>query len=199
MTTSGSICFNFAMLMKKVFFLIFPLLSAAVSCVNHDTGMHSYQHNFDSLMDTLLPYFANLHDSIPEERRFDTVYAEFMKVHKSERLYKWLGYKEQPDGYAYFLITRLEPSMKNDKFSAICGRFKRDANGNFSGNDYEELFWTWKMREDEMSEKALKLFSMAIEGQDLSRYTPEVSDGEWIEFPGNGVTYDKSLKTWVKK
>lgn len=185
--------------MKSNFLLPIVMLALLVSCGDRQSGMETYPHNFSGLMDTLLPYFADLHDSIPEERRFDTLYREFMQVHKSERLYKWLAYTEKPDGYMYFLISRLEPSMKNDKFAAICGRFKRDAEGRFTGMDYEELFWTWKMREKEMRVKSLKLFGMASEGKDLSAYTPERSEEEWIEFPGNGVVYHKSSKSWIKK
>lgn len=156
----------------------------------------SYAHNFDGILDTLLPNFAKLHDSIPKQARFSPLYRPFMKLHKSEREYQWLHYTEARDGYAYFMISRKEPSMQNDKFSAVCGRFKRDVSGRIDQAAYEELFWTWKMKKEPLEKKAGILFKAMLETGTVEKYMPENSSEEWVEFPGNGVVYDKGTQSW---
>jgi hypothetical protein len=65
----------------------------------------------NALMDTLLPYFAKLHDSIQESGRFDTQNKEYYAQHAADRRYKWLKYYVGDSGYCYFIISRLEPSV----------------------------------------------------------------------------------------
>lgn len=155
-----------------------------------------FSHNFEGMLDTLLPNFAKLHDSIPQQARFSPVYRPFMNQHKQEREYRWMHYTETRDAYAYFMICRKEPSLKNDKFAAVCGRFKRDASGRIDQSAYEELFWTWKMKEDQLLHKGSILFKAMVENGTIEKYLPENSREEWVEFPGNGVVYDRNAKAW---
>ncbi|MEZ4805755.1 MAG: hypothetical protein R2852_09800 [Bacteroidia bacterium] len=175
------------------------VILTVVSCQNksQEIGLSKYSVNFNGVLDTILPHFAKLHDSIPESAKFAARYSEYMQVHKEERQYEWMNYSEQNDGYSYFLISRSEPSIRKDKFSAICGRFKRQDNGKIDSASYEELFWTWKMKKEELSKKANHLFKTVISQGNVNEFTPEHSDGEWVEFPGNGVVYDKAQQKWV--
>lgn len=175
------------------------VILTVVSCQNNSQkiGLSEYSVNFNGVLDTILPHFAKLHDSIPESAKFSKRYSDFMQVHKSERQYEWLNYSEQKDGYSYFLISRNEPSIRKDKFSAICGRFKRQNDGSIDSASYEELFWTWKMKKDELAKKADHLFKTVISDGNVDEYTPEHSEGEWVEFPGNGVVYNKEHQKWI--
>jgi hypothetical protein len=191
---------SFASNMKKMKISVLSIvILTVVSCQNNSQkiGLSKYSINFDGVLDTILPHFAKLHDSMPESAKFSKRYSEYMQVHKSERHYEWMNYSEQKDGYSYFLISRNEPSIRKDKYSAICGRFKRQNNGSIDSASYEELFWTWKMKKDDLTKKSELLFKTVIDVGNVAAYTPGNSDGEWVEFPGNGVVYDKERQKWI--
>jgi hypothetical protein len=191
---------NFAaiyMTKKIIQFLIVILVLNA--CTEQQAyKLSDYHVDYDGLMDTILPFVASLHDSIPSSQRFLEKNKAYMQVHKKERRYEWMNYTEK-DGYSYFMISRLQPSIKKDKYIAICGKFKRDKGGHFDSASYEELFWTWKMKKDSLLIKSPTLFKTVVEGGDLSPYMPEKSAGFWIEFPSATVSYDKSTKSWEAK
>jgi len=169
------------------------------SCSQKDSyPLSAYTIDYDGVLDTIMPHFAGLHDSITGAQRFLPKNKAYMKVHKQERQYEWLHYTEK-EGYAYFMISRLQPSIKRDKYSAICGRFQRDKNGAIDSASYEELFWTWKMKKDSLFVKSAKLFKTVVETGDISQYTPEKSAGYWVEFPSRYVYYDKPSQTWKAK
>jgi hypothetical protein len=144
--------------------LAITLIVALYSCnTEHQYSLSDYNVNYDGLLDTILPHFSKLHDSIPENQRFLKKNLHYMMVHKVERQYQWMHYAEAGDGYSYFMVSRLEPSIKNDKYASICGRFKRDGKGAFDSASYEELFWTWKMKMPELKNKSLILFTSMVE------------------------------------
>ena len=177
--------------------LVFLFFACNSSKSNHD--LSNYKVNYEGVLDTIIPHFAKNHDTIPSAYKFSPKYKFYYDQQKQDRNYKWLNYTEAKDGYSYFLIQRDEPSLKRDKFIAICGRFKRKQDGRIDSVSYEEIFWTWKMKIEQLNQKAQVLFDMAVEGKSLADYTPEKSKDEWIEFPGNGVFYDKLSQTWKTK
>ncbi len=181
--------------MKKSGFA-FLCLTLCYACTDKSNyPLSDYRIDYDGVLDTILPYFASLHDSIPADQRFLLKNRHYMMVHKIERLYEWMHYTEK-DGYSYFMVSRVQPSLKKDKFLSICGRFKRDKNGRIDSASFEELFWTWKMKKDSLLIKSDTLFSAMVETGDIERYTPEKSNGYWIEFPSRFVYYDKATQSW---
>lgn len=159
-------------------------------------GINKDSNEIKASIDTLLPFFTKLHDSIPDAKRFDTTYRYAIELHKKEREVKTLYYGKGTDGQYYFMITRLEPSIKRDKYLAICGRFKRNASGNIDTSSYEELFWTWKMRKAQLYPRAARLFLDAAAGLDLKKYYPQYSKDEYIMFPDERVSYNQKAKQW---
>lgn len=155
-----------------------------------------YKLDSGALIDTLLPFFAKLHDSIPFAKRFDTVYRHFMNVHKVERDYKLLYFTKAKDGYNYIMISRLEPSIKSDKYSSLCARYKNNINGAIDTSSFEEVFWTWKMKWPELMKKSALLFRTLIEKGSVEAYLPENSEEEYIMFPDVNSHYDVIDKTW---
>jgi hypothetical protein len=100
------------------------------------------------------------------------------------------------DGFYYFLVSRTESAIKKQKFSSVCGRFKRFSDGSIDTSSYSELFWTWKLEKDELTKKSGILFNTLLKEGSIEKYTPERSEGYWVEFPGNGVTYNARSKKW---
>ena len=183
---------NYKIILCAVGVLFFTACNSSES----NYALSAYKNNFDGLMDTILPYLAKGHDTIPKSSRFEAQFKHYYDQQKVERNYQWMHYFEAKDSYSYFAIQRDEPSMKRDKFLAICGRFKRNNLGSVDTSTYEELFWTWKMKAEDLKPKVLELFSKVVKGESLDAYTPEKSKGEWIEFPGNGVSYHQKSKSW---
>jgi hypothetical protein len=155
--------------------------------------------NFEAVLDTVLPFFAKLHDSIPSAKKFDPVYKEALKVHVKERQVKGLYFTRLENGTEVYMISRLEPSMNKDKFSALCFTVKRNASGALDLNSYKEEFWTWKLKQPELMRKSAKLYREFVEGKDLSSYYPQNSKGYFIMFPDERVSYDVKTKKWASK
>ncbi|MDI1233616.1 MAG: hypothetical protein PSX81_04990 [bacterium] len=184
--------------MKKIIITL-SIIVILYSCnKNSNYALANYSINYDGLLDTILPHFSKLHDSIPESQRFLPKNKHFMMVHKVERQYQWQHYTESKNGYCYFMVSRLEPSIKADKYASICGRFKRNSVGAIDSSSYEELFWTWKMKMPELKEKSLVLFTSIVETGNVDAYLPEVNEN-WVMFPDKNVSYDKSTQTWKSK
>ncbi|MES2618261.1 MAG: hypothetical protein V4613_10300 [Bacteroidota bacterium] len=184
----------------KQLLVIAMIVLMGVGCKDNKTyQLTDYPVNYDGLLDTILPHFSKLHDSIPENQRFLPKNKGYMAVHKKERVYEWRHYTQAADGYSYFMVSRLEPSIKRDKYTSICGRFKRTATGAMDSASYEELFWTWKMKMPDLKEKSYILFKQIVEKGEVKQYLPEVSKGEWIMFPDKNVWYDKATQTWQSK
>jgi hypothetical protein len=177
--------------------LVFLFIACNSSKSKHD--LSNYKVNYSGVMDTIIPHFAKKHDTIPAALKFSPKFKWYYDLQIQERNYQWMNYTEAKDGYSYFLIKRDEPSIKRDKFIAICGRFKRSQDGRIDSASYEEIFWTWKMKVEQLNEKAQLLFDKAVDGKSLADYTPEKSKDEWIEFPGNGAYYNKASQTWETK
>jgi hypothetical protein len=176
---------------KIIAFLIFlPMLLACSDKKAYK--LSAYQKEYDGLLDTLMPFLTGMRDSLPVQQ---TQNREKLMQHKLEREYEWMHYAEKGD-YAYFMVSRLEPSIKKDKYAAVCGRFRKDGRGSVDLTSYEELFWTWKMKKDSLQPKADHLFSTVVETGSIEAYMPEKSEGFWIEFPSRHVYYDKQAKSW---
>lgn len=116
---------------------------------------------------------------LKEEKRIELVY--FVKKHT--------------DDFSYALTYRVMPSIKLKK-AATAIRFKTDVNGEIT--HYEEVFRTWKMEEKELKTKGDKLFTLLLEGKDLTPfYNQNSGTEEWIEFPDEYVRFDIQKRTWV--
>lgn len=184
--------------MKK---LVFTMLCLGIlSCQNHERiYTKNYKLDFDKLMLQIVPFIAKLHDSIAEKNRLNIENIEFIKTHIEERQYKWLNFYEDSLKTYYFQISRLEPSIKNDKFSAICGSFKLSDNQTIDKKSFKEIYWTWKMRENDLAKKSEILFKEAINQQSLDAYQYPKASEDWIEFPSDKVIYNTESQSWITK
>lgn len=152
--------------------------------------------NSNLFLDSLMPFIAKRHDSMPFERRFDLVFKPHFDLQKTEKDYRILYSGYGKDGFNYIMLRRLEPSVKNDKYAVLCARFKRIASGLMDTSSFEELYWTWKMPLNELHPKAAKLFKMTMEQKDLKPYMPGKENDLYIMFPDGNATYDQKNKVW---
>lgn len=125
------------------------------------------------------------------ESRFDEAYNTSVKKTYLDK------YFVAEDGYVYFEVRKLAPSLKV-KFNATGGRLKFDSSGNIA--DYSEIYRTWKMEAEELATQTETLFPEMVMGKDLSPYYTDNAGGKLIiEFPDKNVEYNSDLRRWVTK
>lgn len=174
-------------------FLMLALLSA---CSDNEMYLPEKYLNQDQQKQTLikiLPYCAKFQKKVSWEQRFspemDTFYLDEVKHYKMQHYYI-----SDKDGYHYFMLNRVAPSVHKKRVS-IAGRYKLDPSGKIT--EYEESFWTFKMKEEELSDKGKVLFEKYVAGNDLSEFYPgKKGEEEWIEFPDANCFYDKKEHRW---
>jgi len=95
----------------------------------------------------------------------------------------------------YFSVSRIAPSIHIRKVS-VGGYIVRDENREIV--EYVEVFRTWKMPVDELSNKTAVLFELLVNGKDMSKYMPDNAYGhEYIEFPNATTYFDSDKRLWV--
>jgi len=95
----------------------------------------------------------------------------------------------------YFLISRRAPSLY-DRRVATGGYVVFAEDG--KGEDYEEVFRTWKMDPDTLVRRGLLLFDKMVDGEDLRPYeTRNSGNTDFIEFPDAQTWYDKKSRSWI--
>ena len=152
--------------MKYLFYV--SILLGCIAC----QPAQNFRQNLPStqLLDSLMPFMAKRPDSSASVSRFDTCFKSYYLQQKQEKQYQFTHAFKAKNGYEYLMVKRLEPSLKHNKFSAVCVRFKRLSSGQLDLKSYEELFWTWKMLPEQLLEKSDVLFTHNI--------------GSWGEFYG---------------
>lgn len=178
----------------RYLFVLSVILSAACGNSASETALGKAG---PGLLDSLLPYVAKRHDSIPDSAKFAVRYKPYMDAHRQERQYRITHFSESAEKGVFLIIRRLEPSINKDKYASICVHFNRNKQGAVDTASFREVFRTWKMKADALDVKTDLLFEKTLKGADLGGYYPENSHEEWIEFPGNGVFYDTGLKQWT--
>ena len=163
------------------------------SSINDNPSDYFTNEQSNELLMKLIPYSAKLSKGYDFTRRFDTAldsfYVQEIKKYKLERYFI-----SEKDSTHYFLISREAPSLF-EKRIAIAGKYKQSDKGAII--NYEEAFWTFKMKLPELEEKGKILFHEYISGNDLSKYLPGKSNEEWIEFPDNYSYYNKTEQRWI--
>lgn len=179
-------------IIQTVLFLAILLLAACTTNRDYEVSTHLSSPEQEAFKKSIIRYVAPLPEKANEKNRFDVKFdAHYDRQTDRVRLDK---YFPSPDGYVYFEVSRIAPSFKV-KRAATAGRIKYDAAGEIE--EYEEVYRTWKMEEEELSKKTELLFDTFVTGKDLTLYLTANSEEEYIEFPDNQVKYDKELRSWV--
>jgi hypothetical protein len=172
--------------------LVFMVMDCSKSSV-YEARFQLTPSEQEEILYTTIRYLGHLpkkgsHENKFEER-FDHYYAQLAKDYILE------AYHKEPEGYEYFLVSRIAPSLKVKKV-ATGVKMKRNDLGELEY--YEEVFRTWRMEEAELKEKSLMLFSKMVHGADLDPYYSQNSGKEeYIEFPDGFVVYDVGERKWV--
>jgi hypothetical protein len=74
-------------------------------------------------------------------------------------------------------------------------KLNRDAQGEIS--EYEEIYRTWKMGQEDLAKKTATYFDHMVKGKDLSPfYTENIGNTENIEFPDAQTSFNKESRQW---
>ncbi len=126
------------------------------------------------------------------ENRFDPQFDDYYRG-ESKKIYPKFVHFDRKSKRTYFVVTHIAPSI-HEKYVALGGYYISGENG---FDEYEEVFRTWKFTEDKLLPKAEMLFRKMIKGADLSRFYPEVTGDQYIQFPNADTYFDKDQRRWV--
>lgn len=182
--------------MKLISLLTIALFT--ISCQSSpDYKPHSYLDPVekDQVLQQIIRYAGKLpekvSDSLKFNNKYDTYYQELASKHQLTHYYV------SDNGEHFFMLQRQAPSLQK-KYVAIGGRMRISESD--SVIEYEEVFRTWKMIYDTLSQRGALLFDKMVKGESLEPYLTKNSNGiEYIEFPDDYVYYDKVSRSWKSK
>lgn len=181
-------------LLRTSLILLLSLLAAVACNKSANDGLdHSLtEKESQQLLRKLIPYSAKLPEGLHYTTRFDSKLDPFYSKEVTRYKLEYY-YLSTTDSFNYFLISRPASSLY-EKRVGIAGKFKIDEKGAII--NYEESFWTFKMKPGELEKKFSTLFRDYIEGKDLSKYQSQNIKEEWIEFPDQNYFYDRKEQKW---
>lgn len=176
------------------FFVLILFVTGCFTDKNYDASRYLSALEQHQFIQNIIFYIGDLPKNANHQSKFDQKYNDhYVKQLGRFRLDK---YFKANDGYIYFEVSRLAPSFKIKRV-ATGGRLKYDSKNTII--EYEELYRTWKMVDNELELKTAVLFQKMINREDLSPYYTANSSEEYIEFPDDMVSFNKDLRCWVSK
>jgi hypothetical protein len=182
----------------KIYILLFALLLAGLVACNSNKEVDLSPEQYwsleqqDSVMFRILPYLAKLPRKATHETKFEPQFQEYYNGLLPE--FKFRALSPAKDDAFYFLMDRPAPSLYGKRI-AVAGKVKVDMES-YEVMDYEEVFWTFKLKEPILTERAMLLFRMLLAGESLEAYLPMNSEQEFIEFPDKHNAYNKAARKW---
>jgi hypothetical protein len=142
----------------------------------------------------IVRYFEEMPKNTNQDSKWDTIHNSYysQKANQAE-LY---NYYKSDDGFIYFAIAKIAPSLKLKKVATI-GKLKIEKD---SIVYYEEICRTWKMEIPELKNKTKTIFDKVANNKSVTEYYTENSQPEfWIEFPDKMTYYDNKERSWKTK
>jgi hypothetical protein len=140
----------------------------------------------------LVRYFEGLPKKATHQTKFDSIFDDYYKS-KAEQSNLLYYFKDDSNG-VYFAIAKIAPSVSVKKVTTI-GKVSFDTNNEIVY--YEEICRTWKMPEEELTEKSRLIFLDVINDKDISKYYTKNSQPElFIEFPDDFTYFESKERTW---
>ena len=135
-----------------------------------------------------------LSNNATQKTKWKTIHNDYY-AKKAESL-DLMHYYKDADGFIYFAVAKIAPSLKLKKIATI-GKLKIEKDSIIY---YEEIARTWKMEVPELTEKTKILFDKIATEKDISKYYTKNSQPEfWIEFPDDVNYYNTDLRKWDTK
>jgi hypothetical protein len=168
------------------------LVGCQPAAKNFEPSQHLSMEQLDSVKRNILPYLAKLPKRATHDTKFNPSYGTYYDGLMEQ--FQWRAIWPGGDGSYYFLIDRPAPSLYQKRI-AIAGKLSFSPDS-YEITTYEEAFWTFKMKEEELAKKATMLFDLYVDGQSLEAYLPMKSEEEYIEFPDALNRFDVESRRW---
>jgi hypothetical protein len=136
-------------------------------------------------------YSTQLAPRASHEIKFDTAFDWYYKRAAAE--YDIRAWYKAGNGDQYFLMTRQARSITPMRES-IGGKLSLDDRDSLV--EYEEIFRTWKMPEEQLNKKYPMLFDKMVKGESLEPYYSKHTGDQYIEFPDGRFHFDKTTRRW---
>jgi hypothetical protein len=163
-----------------------------VGCTGKDftPGKWISKEKQDSLLYEVVHYAAKVPPTATVQTRFESRYDPYYQSVMKD--YDIRSYYIDEAKTHYLLVTRQAKSIKPMRESiGIKMRFN-----NTQIQHYEEVFRTWKMSEELMSERYPILFKHMVEGKSLEPFYPKNKGDQYIEFPDGRFYFDTTSRRW---
>ncbi|MBK5277715.1 MAG: hypothetical protein JJE09_02515 [Bacteroidia bacterium] len=182
-------------ILKVIIILLFVgVIQSCNDKKDYDPDSHLSIKEKDKALMSIIRYLGKAPENVGMAEKFDEKYdAHYLDIASR---HQFMCYYIDDEGIHYFLISRPAPSLY-EKRVAIGGKLKLDQNGGLM--EYEEVFRTWKMLEQDLEVRGLLLFDLMVNGKDLSQYYRTNSTEEYIEFPDEHNYFDKENRRWKAK
>lgn len=181
--------------MKTYYFIIILLIT--ISCqkdIASNPTDYLSKEEISVFKSSIVRYYEGLPKNASHQTKWDNTHHDYYT--KKAAATDLLHYYKNDDGYVYFAVAKVAPSLKLKKVSTI-GKLKIEKDAIVY---YEEICRTWKMEIPELKEKTKILFDKIVNDKDVSNYYTKNSDPEfWIEFPDDQTTYNTKLREWQTK
>lgn len=169
------------------------VIAILASCNNkdYDPALYISKQEQDSLIYSVIRYSSKLPPNSNHQNKFESQFDEYYRAVAAD--YDIRAYYKDEKGTHYFLMTRPARSITPMRESIGC---KMVYGPDKEIREYEEVFRTWKMPEDQLNEKFPMLFDKMVRGESLEKYYPKNAGDQYIEFPDGRFYFDKKERKW---
>jgi hypothetical protein len=180
--------------LKVIVLLSVLIIQSCDSKKDYHPDSHLTIKEKDKVLQAIIRYMGKAPENTDVKERFEAKHNEYYLDIASR--HRFDQYYIDSEGTHFFLISRPAPSLL-EKRVAIGGSLKLNDNDELV--EYEEIFRTWKMKDEDLKVKGELLFQLMVNKKDLSSYYRVNSTEEYIEFPDEHTYYDKMDRSWKVK
>ena len=179
--------------MPRLLSLIFLISILLAGC---ESAKYSPEHYLskeatDKLITKIVRYTAKIPSNATPETKFAQQFDAYYEDVSHD--YDIRSYFVDRDSMHYVLVTRVAKSITPMR-EAIAIKFKPGKINDFDW--YEEVFRTWKMKDDILKERYPVLFDRMVNGESLEPYYPKNKGDQYIEFPDGRFFFDAQKRKW---
>jgi hypothetical protein len=143
----------------------------------------------DSLLVNMVTYIGKKPKLANWQTRHEPQHEEYYR--NLSKSFKFGYFHITPDSTHYYYLVRPARSAKGNTSRGVGGKLK--LGNNFQLNDFEEVFNTPILSEQELLEVGNTLFIELINTGNVNRY---LNNKNLIEWPDDRLRYDKKKKEW---
>lgn len=185
---------------KQIACILFSLCVFMMSACNkdkYDVAAHLNQDQQKVIKMELARYMEKLPPRITMEKRWDSAADRYYQL-KADSMHL-LKYYKADDGYEYFFVTRIVPSVRVGERRASVGRFKRSKSDFVKDvvrfDELEEFCLTNIMEEQALVNSSDALFEEVVKNKKIADNSV---NHQLIEWPNAYFAYDKKSFGWER-